>query len=554
MLEAITPHCSAESYKQLEQMVLGYSTWWERSRDGQRTRGLAQFTLLDAMAADRRSELARRRLGEWQRKFLALRPEEPAPVVQGGMVGSPIPAEATLKMKDRDWLRAFERYATTDSDTRDFLKGGAHQLSRELEARAKEDPVRFVGLAQLMPDDAHVYYYDALLRGVAGSDEDVPLDATHALIERCHALPGRPCGRWIAHPLRRHADEPLPADLMEILTWYATDDPDPPEVSENFSGDISDEERIELQGLNSVRGSIAYEIAPHIHRHEANVDPFAKAVESLAGDRSAAVRGMAARTLSALMRHRPERAVQLFLHLTEHPDDRVLAGREAHEFLRFAGQRHFDVLRSVMERMIDSEHAAVRTRGAVHAALVALDGVTGQDLVERCMSGDAALRRGVARVNAANIRSATYRGRCEEHLIVLFNDDDGEVRATASEVFRELTDENFAGTDRLVDAFLASAAFDTKGAEAIFHSLEMANAPPAAVSLRVCEAFLRADWAERDTAGGGTALYNAGELAIRAYADAAGDAQASNAALDVIDRILALDTFRVSRVLADYER
>ncbi len=204
--------------------------------------------------------------------------------------------------------------------------------------------------------------------------------------------------------------------------------------------------------------------------------------------------------------------------------------------------------------MIDSEHPAVRTRGAVHAALVALDGLSGQDLAERCMSGDAALRQGVARVDAANIRDATYRERCEEHLIILFNDADGEVRADASKVFRELADENFAGADRLVGAFLKSAAFDPKGADTILLSLESASAPPPALSLRVCNAFLSTEWADRNTAGGGTALYHAGELAIRAYADAAGDPAASDAALDVIDRILALDTFRVSRVLDDYER
>ncbi len=263
---------------------------------------------------------------------------------------------------------------------------------------------------------------------------------------------------------------------------------------------------------------------------------------------------MAARTLSALMRHRPERAAQLFVTLAEHSDDRVLAGREAHEFLRFAGRRHFDALRSVVERMIESEIAAVRSSGAVHAALVALDGATGRDLRERCTSGDAALRLGVARVEAANVRDATYRERSEEQLIVLFADDDDDVRAAASEVFRELAAENFARADRLVEAFITSAAFNTKGAETILHSLEMADAPPSRLSLRVCRAFLSRDWAERDVAGGGTALYNAGELAIRAYADAAGDADASNAALDVIDRILALDTFRVSRVLDDYER
>jgi hypothetical protein len=504
------------------------------------------------MDAGRRSDLGRRRLMEWQRKFNAEKPLEPFGI-QAGVVGSPIPADATRKMKDRHWLSAFARYASEDSDRRDFLKGGAHQLSQELEARAKEDPKRFVGLAAQMPDDTHVYYFDALLRGVAASDHDVSIDVSRALIERCHALPGRPCGRWIAHPLQRHRDAPLPQDVVEILSWYAINDPDPPEVSEDFSGDISEEERVELQGLNSVRGAIAYELAVHIHHHRENVEPCMPAIESFVRDVSAAVRGMAVRTLTALMRHEPQRAAELFVALASHPNDRILAGREAHEFLRYAAREHFDRLRPVLERMIASNVAPVRTRGAVQIALVALDGEHGQDLAERCLQGDEAQRLGVAQVNAANIKNARYRSRCEAQLVAAFDDEDEAVRAAASKVFRELSDENFAGADGLVDAFLGSKAFDVEGSQALLHGLEMAGAPPPALALQVAGAFLDAEFASSEASGGGMAIHDLGELAARAYADADG-LDAKNAALNIIDRLVALDTFRIARALADYER
>ena len=454
-------------------------------------------------------------------------------------------------MKDWQWLRAFERYDSTHSDPRDFFKGGAHQLSQELEARAREDPVRFIGLAAQVPDDAHVYYFDALLRGVAASEQEVNLEATRALIERCYRLPGRPCGRWIAQPLRRHSDAPLPQDLMDVLTWYAVHDPDPPEVSDDFSGDISDEQRLEMQGLNSVRGSIAYEIAAHIHRHEANVAPLDEAVESLVHDRSPAVRGMAIRALTGLIRHRARRAVELFVVLASHPDDRILAGRGAHEFLRFVGARYFNSLRPVIERMVESENAAVRTRGAVQAALAALGDTAAQPLAERCLAGDPALRLGVARVSAANVRSSPRR--CEAALIGLFDDPDPEVRKAGSEVFRELADEDFANSEQIVDTFLTSAAFDADGAEALFLGLDLAHAPPPALSLRACSAYLDADFAAGDAVGGSRALRDLGELAVRAYADA-DDRAGQNAALDVIDRMLELETFRVNQALADYER
>lgn len=552
LLAAITPRCSADNFERLETTVLSFFTRWERSKDGQRGRGMAQFTLLEAMDAGRRSDLGRRRLMEWQRKFNAEKPPEPFGI-QAGFVGSPIPADATRKMKDWQWLRAFTRYDSEDTDRRDFLKGGAHQLSQELEARAKEDPERFVGVAAQMADDTHVYYFDALLRGIGASDYDVSINTSRLLVERCHALPGRPCGRWIAHPLRRHRDSPLPQDLVEILSWYAINDPDPPMISEDFSGDISAEERVELQGLNSVRGAVAYEMAVHIHHHEENVEPFIPAVESLAGDVSAAVRGMAVRTLTAVMRYEPQRAAGLFVELASHHDDRILAGREAHEFLRYAAREHFDRLRPVLERMIASDLAAVRTRGAVQIALVALDGEHGQELAEQCLQGDEAQRLGVTRVNAANITNARYRTRCEAQLVTAFDDNAKEVRTAASEVFRELSYENFSGAGGLVDAFLGSKAFDVEGSEAILHGLEMADAPPPALALRVAGACLDAEFASDQASTGGSAIHDISELAARAYADAS-NMDGKNAALDVIDRVVALDTFRIARALADYER
>ena len=550
LLQAITPYCSDERFARLEEQVLGYYTPWERSKNGRRALGFAQFTLLEGMAVDRLGGLGRRRLSEWQRKFETLAPNEPLGVT-GGMVGSPIPSDATRKMQDVHWLRAFERYDADNSDRIDFLKGGAHQLSQELEARATEDPIRFADLAAQMPDDAHVYYFDALLRGVASSDQEVGLESTRALVERCHRLPGRPCGRWIAQPLRRHRDAPLPDDLVDILTWYAVHDPDPPAVSENFSGDISDEQRIELQGLNSVRGAIAHEIAVHIDLHEANAALFSEAVDALVRDPSAAVRSMAIRTLIGVMHHDAQRAVEQFVELATYPDDRILAGREAHQFLRFAGARYFDDLRPVIERMLESEVTAVRTRGAVQAALAALDDTSAQSLVERCLAGDPALRLGIARVSAANLRSATHRTRCETQLTGLFNDPAPDVRKAGTEVFRKLADENFANSEQLLAEFLDSKAFDANGAGALLQALELSQAPPPALSLQACNAYLRADFADADS--GGTALHDVGELAVRAYADAA-DLTGQNAALDVIDRVLELDTFPTSRALEDYER
>src|SRR5207244_3391929 len=119
---------------------LDYHTSWERSAAGHREFGLSQFTLLCGIAEQRRSAGTRKRIAEWQRKFTSDDVGEPHGV-QGGFVGSPISANAVEKMNDEQWLGAMARYSTDDfRDRRDFLTGGAHELSSVLEKEVSKDP------------------------------------------------------------------------------------------------------------------------------------------------------------------------------------------------------------------------------------------------------------------------------------------------------------------------------------------------------------------------------------------------------------------------------
>lgn len=551
LLAAITPHVSKELHRQLEQTVLGYATAWERSKHGLRDRGYAQFTLLDAMAPGRRSDAARRRLTEWQRKFGVAEPEPPSGV-QGGIVGSPIPPEATRRMRDEHWLGAVARYRTMDSDRRDFLKGGAHQLSQELEARTKEDPVRFIGLAELMADDTHPYYFDAILRGVAGSEQQLQPDDAVRLLRRCHAVPGRPCGRWIAHPAQKLREQPLPPEAAQILEWYVRNDPDPAPVSEDFSGDISPQERLELQGLNSVRGSIAYELAPHVERHRENLDSLRPSIDVLASDPSAAVRAMAVRIALGMLHQDEEAAIEYFAALADHPDDRVLAGREAHAFLRFCTSRNLTALTPVLRRMITSQQTEVRTRGAAQAAIASLHEDGAGELVDLCWSGDPALRKGLASVFAANASHEPHRETCTSGLARLFDDTDAGVRQETTRVWREAADIDFEGHEELVLSFTGSAAFEAEGAGRLLHGLTTADAPPTHLVLTAVEAFLQAPFSQPDAASGGLAMHDAGELVARSYATTSGAER--ERALDAVDRLLALDTFRLSSTIEQYDR
>ena len=109
LIESVSPHCSDERLQQLEVLLIGYYPDWERSTQGRRQYGYAQFTLLSGITATRRSQEANKRLEELRRKFGQPEPDAPRPV-KAESVPSPIPEQTAEKMRDEQWLSAIRQY------------------------------------------------------------------------------------------------------------------------------------------------------------------------------------------------------------------------------------------------------------------------------------------------------------------------------------------------------------------------------------------------------------------------------------------------------------
>jgi hypothetical protein len=424
LIEAVTPYCSDDHLVRLERILLDYYPAWERSVDGRKAHGYAQLVLLEGTAEGRRSPDVVRRLGELRRKFGAVTGEPTATPRMAEWVGPPIPATAAEKMNDDQWLRAISRYRGDRDAVRDGrLVGGAHELSQLLEAQTKADPARFAALAERIPDDAHPYYFDAILRGVADAGLDVA--GIVRLCRRCHALPRRPCGRWITRPIARIAGEALPQDALEIVAWYATEDPDPdqelwrtPAVGGTpyYGGDIR------MAAINSVRGSAAETVAGLIFADRERLAFFGPVLERMVRDPSPAVRCCVAAALVAVLRYDRDLAVRLFLTLSEIDEDRVLGTHDAERFLAFGLRTHFHQLSPVVARMLRSPIADVATAGARQACIATLVLPEARALASRCLRGTEAQRHGAAQVFAANLAEAPLRAFCEDALGKLFYD------------------------------------------------------------------------------------------------------------------------------------
>jgi hypothetical protein len=550
LLEAITPEASEQALARLEHALLDHYTPWERSKEGYRQRGLSQFTLLGGVAEDRRSAAVRKRFAEWQRKF-NLDDGQPPFGIQGGTVGPPIAPSSAEKMSDRNWLAAIETYPDDDfANRRELLKGGAFQLAGVLQGEAKEDPLRFARLAEEIPDGANVAYFDAILRGVGESEAEVPLAVAGGLVRRCHRLPDRPCGRWITYPLRRHAAEGLPADLLEIVGSYAING-DPESMVSGGTGE--DRRTRQMRGLNSVRGGVADEIVRFVAASDANVEPLRPAIESLLRDTDPGVREMALGIPVAELRNEEGEALRWFLVGIADIGDLVLDCHGVHEFLRYRATDHFGTLEPVIARMIAAEDGAVRRAGAAQAALAALERPEAISLLENCLAGGKDLRLGVARVLAANVATARFRALCESNLVELFDDPEKEVREEAAKSIRRLRGERAEELDSLIRSYLGSRAF-AEDPEAIVFSIQEEELVSPELAMEVVEAVL-ATLSEPDDARTRDAMI-AGEVngVLMTIYGSARDDRLRNNALDLFDRALEQNSYGANRELARYDR
>jgi len=242
-------------------------------------------------------------------------------------VDSPIPSEAAKKMSDNQWIGAMREYPETDftgRSKRGFLVGGGLELSRQLEAEARENKERFATLALKLDKNTPIIYLEALLRALVAKHDDsqggakarqvlpeLPSEILFPVFRHIHQIPGHPCGRWLCSGIGAVADRELPDDILEILCFYASEDRNPETIGEPemvyFGGDLV------TYGINTTRGAAADALANVLFGNKKRWKKIEKGVRSVVHDRSWSVRAVAISTLTALLTVDRSLAVPLFL-------------------------------------------------------------------------------------------------------------------------------------------------------------------------------------------------------------------------------------------------
>ena len=370
VIRAIVPHSSPENRARLERTILEYSPAFERTADGRRLAGRTRFTLLSAIPANLRSTSANARYGELERRFKA--PDVAPRGFTGGIVGSPIEAEAAEKMTDEQWLRAMAKYRGEDRFlvVDDFLKGGALELARVLQSHVEKEPERFARLALRFPADAHHTYNFHFLSGLKTAA--IANDLKLAVCRKAYADSRDKCGGAIAGVLGGFKD-PLPDDAVAMLDWLATQHPEPEQEDWRimagdkpyYGGSIHD------NGINVIRGQAAGAIQNLIVQDSTYLQRFETTLLHMIEDPSASVLSCVAGTLRAVAYHNMPLALSLFgrMNLSE---DRLLATTHVYQLIWSALREHFAQVRPLVERMLRSNEPEAVLAGARLAAIAAL--------------------------------------------------------------------------------------------------------------------------------------------------------------------------------------
>ncbi len=559
-----------KSDRLLEQAILQFEEFGERSRKG--GRGYKRFLLLAALPQSRRSRQAQSEFEQLARRFPGERDE---PLQSGGgvfSIESPIGIDARKKMTDELWIRAMQKYSKKRSRQtyEGWRKGGCDELAGALKTDTAQHKSRFAALALKMPTDLPPVFFARLLDGLV--ETEPPKDgqpenpeATRLLdtetmvlvLRRVHGLPGKPCGRDISWAVRKIADRQLPDEVLEMVVYYAVNDPDPTEElwktpaaggTPYYGGDP------ESAGLNCNRGAAADTLAKLLFVDKGRWAILQAAIQSVSRDRSLAVRAMAIECLTAALNVDRNWPVEEFLKLADGTEE-ILGGNNADWFLHYTTMTHYEALRPLLLRMVKSSDEKVRKIAARRITVAALHEKVRPEDLAAVLQADPVCRAAAAEVFSNSLGYEPVRSKCREHLKKLFHDPEKSVREATDRCFRKVSDEQLAEETDLISSFVSSEVFADDASQLCFALKDSTSLLPDVV----CGVAERLIQLHRQKHGQQafdhfcSSGHYVSELVVRLYQQTM-DTRTKSRCLDIIDEMLRVEIWSADEELEKAER
>ena len=337
-----------------------------------------------------------------------------------------------------------------------------------------------------MPDDANPIYFSAVLDGLCSrymnlSNEEKTadqklIDATSTdtflqIIERLHALPNRPCGSSITGCIRQLSDRKLPPRLLDIVSFYATDAPDP--SSESWCDDEDGKEDLHTHGINCVRGQAAEAISSLLYHDHSRLDPLRPTIVSLSRDPVPSVRMCAINVFLPLLNFSRDLAVELFLETCGHSEN-ICATQPFDRFVHYAVHTHYNELRNLLQFAVDCQNDDAVANVARQTILAELDDVDVGNDGSSIRSGNEVMRRTAADVYARNVSSNAVGDECVKQLEGFIKDKAESVQKEVSSMFFDMSGERLLELQDFIGRFIESPCFEC-APDRLLHALEESN-------------------------------------------------------------------------------
>ncbi len=346
-------------------------------------------------------------------------------------------------------------------------------------------------------------------------------------------------------------------DIIELLVDRAVHSASSEEESweRSDSGGRSTGERVESNGINSVRGASADmlgDILIHdIDGHRTNL--VVPSLNTLAADPSVAVRSCVAHLIAACLRHARPAALEAFEILVQ-ADDRLLATRRVADLVVYVGWGNSGTIQPVITRMLASTFPEVRKVGGQLAAFAGLEWGLADLLETARTSADSATREGVASVCALRLPRTSNATIAGATLRQLSGDADEKVRDAVAEVAGALRGKELGPFRDVLISLVGSPSFEP-AVDQLLITLERATDRIDDLIIACARRFIEVfgvDMGNLSTGAAGNAD-EVGRLVLRAYEQARTRLERS-AVLDLIDKLLLFSAYRVDELVDAAER
>lgn len=492
-----------------------------------------------------------------QRKFSNL-PREKLRSSGIRQVVSPLSKETTAVMTDDQWLSAIRKYASNDwrgNETDGTVEGGARHLAQLLSDVAKTNPIRFLGLAVKIPEDAHSSYLTSCIGGVSSADDIDTVQATKLVLE-LYELRRDTCGRQLCELVSRHSELASSEAIVQMCLWYTEHDDGPMPLDQDL--EQARERTVKLDQILSsdsnffVNGDVDAKtcawmaVSRALWLEPPKLDLIWPVLSSAVDNETSLVVRMSMLELfRAIYNLDPDKFEDGVKRLTvargtDKSGEELypLAGHTGFHLARFISYAMPDTARDFMVRMMASGDDLLDHIGAWWAMVHALNYDLDANWIEAIKNRSPEHLRLWVELLSQCAATTEFRTFAIEELGAFFNHEDEEIRKTAVGVFWNIEPEDFRHFKNLANQHIQSRSL-LDGDVGFFRLLEKTTAETSELVLSASEILIKSIAQKGDGQGSrGGDLHRLQDLLRNEYMASEGRENRRKRVLDLIDEMI----------------